>query len=191
MSSEIEIEFKNLLTKEEFYRVINQFSIQENDFIEQENHYFDTQVFSLKLIGCALRIRKKKDFYELTLKQPAKVGLLETNERIDIEQVDQMISHGKVPEGEVKNRLQQLDIPLTDLVYFGTLTTKRAEVNYLNGLLVFDHSFYLKKEDFEIEYEVKDRDLGEKKFISLMNQLNIPIRQTDNKIVRFYKEKAK
>lgn len=57
----------------------------------------------------------------------------------------------------------------------------------LNGLLVFDISSYLNVTDYEIEYEVTDYHQGKKNFQLLMNQLNIPIRKTDNKIVRFYK----
>lgn len=191
MSSEIEIEFKNIVTKEEFHRILHKFSIQDCDFFNQENHYFDTPSFTLKRIGCALRIRKKNGHFQLTLKQPAPVGLLETNQSIDEERLNIMLTNGNLPDGEVQNRLKALNVNFDHIKYFGTLTTNRAEINYLDGLLVFDASFYLKKEDYEIEYEVKDRKLGEKNFLSLMDQLNIPIRKTENKIVRFYKEQMK
>ena len=60
MKQEIEIEFKNIITQEEFKQLLYTFSIKDEDFITQENHYFDTETFSLKNNGCALRIRKKK-----------------------------------------------------------------------------------------------------------------------------------
>ncbi|MED3651581.1 CYTH domain-containing protein [Heyndrickxia sporothermodurans] len=189
MGSVIEIELKNIVTKDEFIRIKNEFSIKDNDFTKQINHYFDSPTFKLKQIGCALRIRKKKNQFELTLKQPAEIGLLETNEIINEQQANQMITYGELPEGEVKNKLLQTNFPLHSIRYFGSLTTNRAEINYLDGLLVFDCSSYLNKNDYEIEYEVNDRIIGEKNFQELMNRLNIPIRETENKIVRFYKAK--
>ncbi|MEH7347045.1 CYTH domain-containing protein, partial [Bacillus sp. JJ1532] len=54
---------------------------------------------------------------------------------------------------------------------------------------VLDHSYYLNKEDFEIEYEVSNREKGLEVFSELLLNLDIPIRKTDNKIMRFYKEK--
>ncbi|GIN83995.1 putative triphosphatase YjbK [Heyndrickxia sporothermodurans] len=191
MSTEIEIEFKNMVTHDEFLRINQHFSLKNSDFISQENHYFDTKLFSLKKNNCALRIRRKNNRYELTLKQPAEIGLIETNEIINSEVCNQILSNGILPDGEVKMKLMQSNLPFEDISCFGTLTTNRAEIKYLGGLLVFDHSFYLKKEDFEIEYEVTDREIGKKHFIALMDQLNIPIRETNNKILRFYNEALK
>ena len=187
MSSEIEIEFKNIVTESEFEHIKSTFSVKDQDFHSQDNYYFDTPSFLLREKSCALRIRHKKDVYELTLKQPADVGLLETNEIITPSEFNEMISIGKLPNNEVRNKLEGMNIPLDDLTYFGCLTTKRAEKKVLNGLLVFDISSYLTVTDYEIEYEVTDYHQGKKNFHSLMNQLNIPIRKTDNKIVRFYK----
>lgn len=189
MGSVIEIELKNIVTKDEFIRIKNEFSIKENDFTKQINHYFDSPTFNLKQLGCALRIRKKKNRFELTLKQPAEIGLLETNEIINEQLANKMITYGELPEGEIKNKLLQTNFPLDSIQYFGSLTTNRAEINYLDGLLVFDYSSYLNKNDYEIEYEVNDRIIGERNFQELMNRLNIPIRETENKIVRFYKAK--
>ncbi|MDR4271954.1 CYTH domain-containing protein, partial [Bacillus pumilus] len=47
----------------------------------------------------------------------------------------------------------------------------------------------LNKEDFEIEFEVDDRKEGQMVFLNLLQQLNIPVRKTENKIKRFYNEK--
>ncbi len=74
MTQEIEIEFKNIVTKEEFDTLCKSFSIEA--FTKQVNHYFETPDFSLKEAGSALRIRHKGATYTLTLKQPAEIGLL-------------------------------------------------------------------------------------------------------------------
>jgi uncharacterized protein YjbK len=185
----IEIEFKNLLTKVEFENLLKTFNIEDKDIVKQSNHYFDTPDFSLKDLGSALRIREKKNSFELTLKQPAAVGLLETTQHLSSNEFEAAIKKQIFPEGIVQERLEQLDIAFNNIVYFGTLTTKRAEFPYKEGLLVLDHSFYLEKEDYEIEYEVEDFQTGQLVFQELLKQYDIPIRKTQNKIARFYQQK--
>ncbi len=189
MSQHIEIEFKNLLTKEEFIRLSSYFKFQDKDFKKQVNHYLDTPDFSLKEQGCALRVRKKPNHFELTLKQPASTGLLETNQTISEDEAEVIIKTGKIPVGPVLNALAPLLLDINFLLYFGSLTTARAEKEYEGGLIVLDHSTYLNTEDFEIEYEVQDEVTGYPIFQNLLEQLNIPLRKTDNKIMRFYKKK--
>jgi uncharacterized protein YjbK len=189
MAETIEIEFKNLLTKVEYENLLKTFNVEDKDIVKQSNHYFDTPNFSLKDLGSALRIREKKNSFELTLKQPADVGLLETTQHLSSNEFEAAIKQQIFPEGIVQERLEQLDIAFTNIVYFGSLTTKRAEFPYKEGLLVLDHSFYLEKEDYEIEYEVEDFQTGQLVFQELLKQYDIPIRKTQNKIARFYQQK--
>jgi uncharacterized protein YjbK len=49
-----------------------------------------------------------------------------------------------------------------------------------------DHSIYLSEDDYELEYEVKNYQEGERIFLELLNQFKIPKRKTENKILRFY-----
>ncbi|KML38607.1 CYTH domain-containing protein [Cytobacillus firmus] len=185
----IEIEFKNMITTDEFTALMNFLNLRSEDFSEQENHYFDTPDFLLKEKGSALRIRQKYGSFELTLKQPHPEGLLETNEDLSESEAAEMIQTGKIPREQIKKSLEELGIKTDNLRYFGTLTTKRAEKEYNKGLAVLDHSRYLDKEDFEIEFEVDDRKEGQMVFLNLLQQLNIPVRKTENKIKRFYNEK--
>lgn len=189
MSQNIEIEFKNMLTSEEFLKLKMHFNIDQNKFKKQVNHYFDTPSFSLKSIGSALRIREKGTQFEMTLKQPAKQGLLETNQVLSAEQTENILKTGKIVDGEVKDAITNMIEDADSLQYFGSLTTNRAEFNYKNGLLVLDHSYYLNTEDYEIEYEVSDEAEGFKIFSELLSELKIPVRSTDNKIKRFYSKK--
>ncbi len=189
MNQNLEIEFKNMLTKEEFIRITNHFQLSEEHFITQENHYFDTPSFSLKEKGSALRIRKKKGCYEMTLKQPHPNGLLESNERLDEEKALAYLHNKQKLSGKISELIENMGVSVQDIVFFGTLTTKRAEIQYRNGLLVVDHSFYLGVEDFELEYEVTDEKRGYEDFLNLLKELHIPLRKTENKIKRFYKQK--
>lgn len=189
MSETIEIEFKNLLTKVEYKNLLKAFKIKDEQIISQTNHYFDTPDFTLKELSSALRIREKNDYYEMTLKQPAALGLLETTQTLSNDEFLTAIKNGILPKGIIHERLEQLNIAFIDLEYFGSLTTKRAEFPYKDGLLVLDHSFYLNTEDYEVEYEVEDFQRGQLAFKELIEQYRIPLRITPNKIARFYQQK--
>lgn len=189
MSEELEIEYKNMVSEDEFLKVQQYFNIKEEDFFKQENDYFDTDDFSLKEIGCALRVRKKAGKFEFTLKEPQDIGLLETNEIISETDHQKLLDGISFPPGEIADKLRQLHIPLGKITFFGTLTTYRKELQYKEGLLVLDKSYYLNKQDFEIEYEVEDPDIGYKNFLELLSFFQIPKRHTENKIIRFYNKR--
>lgn len=191
MSQNIEIEFKNMLTKEEFIQLKSHFQVKSSDFIKQENHYFDTLDFALKEKGCALRIREKKGRFEMTLKQPHPEGLLETNQILGDEQANILLNGGQIMDGIVKTQILTLNVNTDDIQYFGSLITDRVELPYLEGLLVLDFSSYLNVQDYEVEYEVSNRDIGESTFLNLLSKLNIPIRESKNKVRRFYEEKKR
>ncbi|KML24990.1 CYTH domain-containing protein [Priestia aryabhattai] len=189
MKQEIEIEFKNIVTKEEFDRLRSHFQLTEDQFISQENHYFDTPAFSLKDCGVALRIRSKKNKSVLTLKQPHQEGLLETHEALTNEQAKELLDGSAKIPSTIQRLITDLQVDSHALTYFGTLRTSRAEIPYKNGLLVLDHSFYLGAEDYELEYEVTDANEGAKYFEQLLTELDIKKKPTENKIRRFYKRK--
>jgi uncharacterized protein YjbK len=191
MSQNIEIEFKNLLTKAEYERILKAFNITENQIFTQENLYFDTVDFELKKNKSALRIRKKGTDYVMTLKQPREIGLLETNQKLTNEEASAAIHNGSLPGGQIKQLVEENNIPFAKIKYFGSLVTNRAEIVYENGLLVLDYSIYLQQEDYEMEYEVEDYQEGLKNFHALLNRFKIPERQTENKVRRFYNQKIK
>ncbi|UZN00165.1 CYTH domain-containing protein [Lysinibacillus sp. MHQ-1] len=70
---------------------------------------------------------------------------------------------------------------------FGSLTTDRVEIPYKEGLLVFDHSYYLQCDDYEVEYEAKDAIKGKAIFDEFLQQHGIQKQETDKKIARFMK----
>jgi len=188
---QVEIEFKNLLTKKEYNHLLSHFKIKKSDFVSQKNFYFDTKSFSLKERRCALRIRYKNGSYELTLKEPLQIGLLETNQSLTDREADLLFNNLAFPDGDVKKRIELLQLAPNEIVYFGSLKTIRAECVYKDGTLVFDRNYYLKKEDYELEYEVTDYDQGKKHFQQLLQTFSIPHRKTINKVARFYLEKLK
>ncbi|HEU5140405.1 MAG TPA: CYTH domain-containing protein [Bacillales bacterium] len=189
MSREIEIEFKNLLSKTEFDQLCNHFNVKKTDFKVQHNHYFDTADFMLKNQGCALRIREKNNTHTLTLKQPHPDGLLEIHQPLDEQDTAAIMAGAHLPDGEVVDVLHKIKVSVADLNPLGTLSTDRAEVSFKNGLVVLDHSFYSGTEDYELEYESTEKNRGEETFHELLATLNIPERETENKIRRFFRKK--
>lgn len=189
MSQEIEIEFKNLLTQEEFLRLIHEFVVNENDFNKQTNYYFDTEDFKLKQHKSALRVRMKKEGYTLTLKQQFEEHILETHQKLSKDIFDGLLKGKTLPDGAVSDVIKNnLGINLSQITYLGELTTFRAEFPYKDGLLVLDENHYLGKIDYEIEYESADYKVGLKNFNDLLDEKEIPNRVTESKIARFFSE---
>lgn len=185
MTKELEIEFKNLVTKEEYIKLLNAFGYQAEDAQTQVNHYFDTADFQLRSQKSALRIRQKDETYECTLKIPAKNGYYEITDSLTPDQAENILEKRSFSALEVNEALKEMNVVSDKLDLLGSLTTHRIEFPYNNGLLVLDHSKYHGIEDFEVEYEVDDYREGEQKFQAFLQDHNIPNRKTDKKIARF------
>ncbi|OZU90615.1 adenylate cyclase [Virgibacillus indicus] len=185
MSQEIEIEFKNLLTKEEFDRLL--YNLPFPEYSEtQTNFYFETKNFSLRENGCALRIREKNGKFQLTLKEPHSQGLLETHDVLTKQEAQNWME-GNIQEKEhTAKQLEAKGISPQNLIYYGSLTTERREVDYQDVLLILDYSTYHGQEDYELELEASSRTIGEDVFNRLLEKYQIPKRKTPNKIKRFF-----
>lgn len=190
LSTNNEIEFKQLLSQTEYQQIYNVYFKGIVPF-SQTNYYIDTPDFQLKAHKSALRIRVKDNFNEMTLKIPATVGLMEYNCETLVEpQLNKLLLPESIPS-EIIEQLKQMDISLNELTILGALTTNRVEKEISNNLLVLDHSSYLDKEDYELEYEVTDHDQGLQSFKALLEQFNIEHQTPDNKVQRFFSRKAK
>ena len=191
MTKELEIEFKNLLTEQEYRKLLEQFGYTTADARTQTNHYFDTADFRLRARNSALRIRQKGAAYECTLKIPAENGYYEITDPLNLQQAENAIDGHGFESPEVSAALTEIGISFEKLVLLGNLTTHRIEFPYKNGLLVLDHSEYHGTEDFEVEYEVQEFLEGEENFEALLAECKIPLRPTDKKIARFMKASDK
>ncbi|MFB4165705.1 CYTH domain-containing protein [Alteribacillus sp. JSM 102045] len=190
MAQEKEIEKKNLLTEKEFQTLCKAFSLNDEDFLWQANTYFDTSGYKLRDKGAALRIRQKKNQYELTLKQPSTPGLLETNQELTEKDAEEAIRSARIPAGEVKDQLKtSVQISGNNVQPLGTLKTRRAHAPYKSGILFLDHSVYLDTEDYEIEIEGPSSAEVEEWLDEVLQKYDIPYRTTPNKIKRFFTRK--
>lgn len=66
----------------------------------------------------------------------------------------------KILEGFVKWQLEGFGINLEYICWFGMLLIECVEKELEKGLIILDYSWYLEKEDFELEFEVVDWDEG-------------------------------
>ncbi|MBP2076579.1 CYTH domain-containing protein [Oceanobacillus polygoni] len=185
MTQEIEIEFKNLLEKEEYHRLLQNISFPSQGKL-QINHYFETEEFSLKEQGCAIRIREKHGKYTLTLKEPHPDGLLETHDSLTEQEALSWINGTIIPKSNTSKQLLEKNIQPEKLIYCGSLSTLRRELSYKDVLLVLDYSTYNNKEDFELEIEANTKASGLQMFNQLLEEHNIIQRITPNKIERFF-----
>lgn len=191
MAQELEIEFKNLLTKQQYEHLLQAFDIPENAIHRQTNHYFDTPSQAIRKRQSGLRIRQIGNYFECTLKEKnAKHTYLETTDELTAEQAKKMLVGEGFYAQEVAKRLALFNIPLKNLAVFGSLTTDRVEIPYRDGLLVFDHSFYLQCDDYEVEYESKDAIKGNAIFDEFLQQYGIEKRATDKKNRTFHESIA-
>ena len=184
MQSEQEIEFKNLLTKEEFMRIRDFFNIKPNEFKTQVNYYFDTADQFFKNNRMGFRLRVLDDRNELTLKTPIEEHIMnEQTVLVTDEERDIIIQQAIFPSIPFLEKI----ISTKPLTCFGRIQTNRAQLKLEEGTLFLDHSSYSNVEDYEIEFESKDVEEGQKFFLKLLDRHQIPLRSTDKKIARLVK----
>lgn len=182
---ELEIEFKNLLTKEEFYHLLASYPFPP-DGETQINYYFETKDKSLQRQLAALRIREKNNQYKLTLKEQLEDAVLETHDQLTREEAHTWLQGKIIPKPNITKQLMKMNIDQEKLEYFGSLTTKRRELKLNNVLLVLDISTYNGHKDYELELEAQSKIVGLNHFHSLLNKHHIPQRKTQTKIERFF-----
>ena len=189
MATNNEIEFKQILTKDLYDKIFNTYFKNEKPF-SQTNYYIDTKGFKLRDHRSALRIRVKDNSYEMTLKVPAEVGLMEYNHPTNVKlKMNDTLSNSKLPD-DIRNIIEgQFNVSEDELIILGDLTTLRVETHYQNELLVLDKSEYLGKTDYELEYEVRSHDEGYVKFNRLLEEFNLEHKKPLNKVQRFFEEK--
>lgn len=153
MNSNIEIEAKVLLLKDEYDTIIRELQLDKYRKVSQTNHYIDTPDSFLKRNGIALRVREKNEEFVLTLKTPLSEGLLEKNDRISWRDFDLLKDENIFPEGSIKKFLAILGVNVKNLKILTSLTTDRIEVDYKGGILCVDKNHYSGITDYELEVE--------------------------------------
>ncbi len=157
MKQNLEIEYKILISKDQYTQLSLQF---DGEKVLQTNFYYDTHDFSLRQKHISCRIRTINDQSELTFKTPGPVGKNEfTFEHIDPKTI--------FTNTDVLAFIHQLGVH-SPLIHQGTLQTLRTSIHLRYGLLCLDENIYNGQTDYELEYEVDD---DEKKGLAEFNTL--------------------
>ncbi|MGL5042644.1 MAG: CYTH domain-containing protein [Culicoidibacterales bacterium] len=189
MSYHLEIEFKNLLSKDDFYTLCTMFKITTEDFVMQKNYYFDFDDI-LEEKKMALRIRLRDGSKVITLKQKA---VQSQHAQVEItEDFTSSISNlmrdplANLPK-QILNHLSMEQVTLPKLENIGKVETLRKEIDYQGGVLCLDYSrFNDTYSDYELEYEYNSNSIndGETIFDNFLVQNNIPRKPSRTKIAR-------
>ena len=179
----LEIEYKTLLTKNEYQQLLPLFS--DITATKQTNYYIDTADFSIRDAKMALRVRAFENRAELTLKIPQQVGNMEYNQSLTLEECHTLINTCVLPEGEIHTLLTQAAINLEKLKILGSLTTIRYEKETTIGLMALDENHYFDKTDYELELEVTDAKIGKEQFECFLQAHHIHYKYAKPKVARF------
>lgn len=189
MSQELEIEFKTLLSANDYQKIYQHYQLDKQSFIDQTNIYFDTPDQKLRQKRFGLRIRQFEKDGELTLKCPTDgLGLLEITDYLSAEQLDTLIETKSIlKNGAVAAALESHDISTETLQPVARLRTKRYEIQLPIGLLALDESWYGQAHDYELELEVTNEAQGKHDFEEFLARFNITQIPSENKIIRAIK----
>lgn len=170
------------MTQAEFAQLLPEFSHVEA--VTQTNYYIDTPTKAVKQHHASLRLRCFEDRAELTLKIPHTVGNFEYNQDLTLPMAAQLLATHVLPEGEIKQELQQVGIALQELGVWGQLTTVRRECQTEIGLLALDENRYNGQEDYELELEVQDAKQGKAAFRRYLQQRHLQFKFAKSKVAR-------
>ena len=126
-------------------------------FLKNTNIYYDSDDLFLRKQGITLRVRLINDISpELTIKIKGNNGDAEINDKLTINQFDQLKNDNIFPDGEVKKYLSSLPYSLANYKEITTLYNRRLEIENDDHLLVIDKNSYSDIIDYNLEIEAKD-----------------------------------
>ena len=175
MHSNIEIEAKVLLQKEQYDQVVSYLHLERYKKITQTNHYIDSTSRVLRDNDFALRVREKDDFV-LTLKTPLSEGLLEKNQTLSWREYDALEDESIFPVGNIKSFLELCGFNTRELQVIASLTTYRIEFEYEDGLVSLDENHYGKNGkivDYELEIESTSMERAQELIKRLLQEAGI------------------
>lgn len=185
MSTNLEIEFKADLLKEDYESLLSNFD--KSKIYRQVNYYIDDNKLSIRDAKCGLRVREKDNEFELTLKVTEKVGKTEINQQISDKMFENLAKSNYFPDGEVKQYLEEkLGIDTTAIHILGELVTDRLDINYKSSLISIDKSEYNSITDYEIECEDSSMENSQVNLLEFLAKYNIEYKKSHGgKLKRF------
>lgn len=202
MSTNIEIEAKHLLTKNNYQQLLASFPIKQQ--LTQTNYYFDTPDGALKEQKISFRLRCYQTTAELTIKIPLKGAkhdlqqTTENNELIDLAIAKQLLMQANSGQKIIwpsltKQTLAAIpNLEIANLCLQASSATKRTIVlGPKNCELTLDQTTFLDQYiDYELEIEHNNAELINEVFAILQNRFNLQnVPSPLSKIARAYLHK--
>ncbi|VTS26308.1 adenylate cyclase [Streptococcus pseudoporcinus] len=181
--SNLEIEYKTLLTKKEYQGLLKQLSHVTP--VVQTNYYMDTPNFDLKAHRMSLRVRTFAEQAELTLKVPKTIGNREYNIDLSLISAKKIIKTGHLPQSSIKTLIETEGIDVSKIENFGYLTTTRRETITAIGKMALDCNHYASIIDYELELEVQNAEKGQADFERFLEENHISFKYAKSKVARF------
>ena len=181
---EIEIEFKNLLTKDQYASLFEKYDLKNSEEIINKNFYYDDANESFKKIGAALRIRYTNKKTEMTLKVKGETQNVEINVPLD-ERYPKEPTVLPILPNEIIAELERMNVKIKTPMLIQKIETLRHEIALEEGLLVLDETTFINDIiDYELEFETKDYETGLVAFEKLLEENNIDKNPAKSKIAR-------
>lgn len=181
---EIEIEFKNLLTKNQYDELYGKYNLSNSEEIINKNFYYDDADESFKKIGAALRIRYTNKKTEMTLKIKDETQNVEINVPLD-ERYPKEPTVLPILPNEIISELERMNVKIKTPMLIQKIETLRHEVTLEGGLLVLDKTTFINDiVDYELEFETKDYEIGLATFEKLLEENDIAKNPAKPKIAR-------
>ena len=181
---EIEIEFKNLLTENQYDALYEKYDLSNSEEIINKNFYYDDADESFKNIGAALRIRYTNKKIEMTLKIKGETQNVEVNVPLD-ERYPKEPTVLPILPNEIIAELERMNVKIKTPMLIQKIETLRHEVALEDGLLVLDKTTFINDiVDYELEFETKDYETGLDAFEKLLEDNNIAKNPAKPKIAR-------
>lgn len=187
MNYVLETEFKNILSPEEYHKLLTHFKLDQQTANEQNNLYFDTASGQLKEAHAALRLRLTPSYAHLTFKQKFNSAQSkEVTDSLPLPLGQTIWQTGQLEIGpHVQEALVELGIEPADLQILGRFHTKRLSGEWQGNTLVLDACHFPNFNDFELEMESPDSlEEAEKAFHRFLSTYHIPRRPSKQKVAR-------
>ena len=156
--SQKEYEIRLMLTEEQYFFIVTYYmNIEPNKhFLQNANHYYDTDDLFLRGQHMTLRVRIINDVKsELTLKIKGDNGDEEITDGLAPKEQELLLEQNIFPYGQVRNRLMLLPYSLDKYHRIASLYNRRLEIEYEDHTLVIDKNTYGDIVDYNLEVESK------------------------------------
>ena len=156
--SQKEYETRLMLTEEQYFFIVTYYmNIEPNKhFLQNANHYYDTEDLFLRGQHMTLRVRIINDVKsELTLKIKGENGDEEITDGLAPKEQELLLEQNIFPYGQVRNRLMLLPYSLDKYHRIASLYNRRLEIEYEDHTLVIDKNTYGDIVDYNLEVESK------------------------------------